>query len=53
MCLEQRFVLAELIKASKPDMQPLVDFVKANCLQYSWFSMPLPNGVFLLFSRGR
>lgn len=42
---EQRFVLAELIKASKADMGPLVEFVKANCLSYSWFSVQVPAGM--------
>ncbi|KAL2105473.1 hypothetical protein VUR80DRAFT_8315 [Thermomyces stellatus] len=41
---EKRFVLTELIKASKTEMQPLVEFVKANCLSYSWFSVQLPAG---------
>ena len=45
MIPEQRFILTELIKASKMDMEPLVEFVKANCVSYSWFSVQLPAGM--------
>lgn len=46
MIPKQRFVLTEMIKASQIDMEPLVQFVKANCLSYSWFSLQLPAGMF-------
>ncbi|SPN98387.1 uncharacterized protein DNG_01432 [Cephalotrichum gorgonifer] len=41
---EKRFVLTELIKSSKVDVQVLADFFKANCKEYSWFSVQLPTG---------
>jgi hypothetical protein len=40
----QRFVLAEMIKASHMDVGILVEFIKHHEIQPDWLSMQLPGG---------
>jgi hypothetical protein len=47
----QRFVLAEMIKASHMDVGVLVDFVKQHDIRADWMSMQLPSGRFAVARR--
>ncbi|KAK4165378.1 hypothetical protein QBC43DRAFT_208858, partial [Cladorrhinum sp. PSN259] len=40
----QRFVLAEMIKASQMDVGVLVEFIESQKIQPDWLSMQLPGG---------
>ena len=42
--MRQRFVLAEMIKASHMDVRTLVNFIKSHDIRPDWFAMQLPGG---------
>ncbi|KAH6671514.1 hypothetical protein F5X68DRAFT_42768 [Plectosphaerella plurivora] len=41
---EKRFILSEMIKQSKVDVETLVDFVESNGIEADWHAMQLPVG---------